>query len=183
MYIPQAFREERVEVLREFIRRNPFCVIATTGPDGLQASHVPAEFDDAAAPPHGLLRGHLSRANPQWRDLAAGGRVVPTWNYVAVHVRGKARTFDDPGRLRALLDDLTDRNERGRPEPWAVSDAPADYIAEASRAIVGFEIIIERLEGKWKLGQNRPAADRAGVDAALREGNERERELADADAQ
>ena len=142
----------------------------------------------------GTLRGHLARANPQWRELGAvaeclvvfqgpqayitpswyatkyeTGKVVPTWNYVTVHVWGRPAVVDDSGWLRRQIDDLTRSREQARPAPWSVSDAPESYIAAQIRAIVGVEIAIARIEGKWKVSQNRPAADRAGVVAGLRE--------------
>ena len=95
------------------------------------------------------------------------GKVVPTWNYIAVHAYGRAEVFDDAERLLALLGELTDRHEQPRPQPWAIDDAPRDYIDGMLRAIVGFALPIERLEGKWKLGQNRSEADRAGVQSGL----------------
>lgn len=160
--------------------------------DGLPvADHVPMLFDPTRGP-HGTLTGHLARANPQASPEADGrpvlvvvtgpeayvspswypskaetGKVVPTWNYVAVHAHGRLRRFDDPERLLALVTALTDRHEAGRPAPWSVTEAPADYIRAQLKGIVGFEIEIELLEGKRKLSQNRTAADRAGVIAGL----------------
>ena len=147
-----------------------------SGPDGL-----------------GLLRGHIARANPLWRLLESGasvlaiflgtdhyvspswypskhehGKAVPTWNYATVHVRGTIRFIDDPVWLRALVESLTDEHERHNVHPWKVTDAPADYIAGMVRAIVGFEILVSAIEGKFKASQNRSAADRAGVAEALR---------------
>jgi transcriptional regulator len=180
MYIPAHFREERTEALYELIRVFPLATLVTTGPEGPIANHVPLIADE------GRLLGHLARGNPQWRDSkgealaiftgpqhyispnwypskAEHGRVVPTWNYVAVHAYGKLVVHDDPVWLRALVTRLTDMHEAQFAQPWAVSDAPADYIDGMLKAIVGIEIRIERLEGKWKLGQNRPAEDRAGT--------------------
>ena len=165
--------------------------LVTVGRDGPTASHVPMLLDAAPAP-YGALRGHVARANPQWKDLAAGqpalaiflgpdayispswyatkkqtGKVVPTWNYVAIHAAGPVTFFDDADKLLALVTELTKRHEGPRREPWAVTDAPADYIQSMLRAIVGFELRIEKLEGKWKMSQNRPAEDRPGVVAGL----------------
>ncbi len=136
--------------------------------------------------------GHVARENPQWRQAGAGevlaiflganayvspswyptkqksgGRVVPTWNYVAVHAYGRIEFFDDAARLEALVTRLTVMHETGQPAPWSVSDAPRDYLAAMLKAIVGFSLPIARLEGKWKMSQNRPPEDRAGAAAAL----------------
>ena len=195
MYLPKDFREDRVPALHEAIRQIALATLVTLGPDGVEASHVPMLIDPEPAP-FGTLRGHLARANPQWRRLAAGtqslaiflgpetyitpswyatkrasGKVVPTWNYVAVHAYGALRIVDDAAWLLALVTRLTATHEAGRAQPWAVSDAPADYIAVMVKNIVGFELPIARLEGKWKMSQNRPAEDRAGVVEGLaREG-------------
>jgi transcriptional regulator len=191
MYLPGTFREDRVEVLHQAMRDIAFGTLVTLGEDGLEASHVPMLIDAAPAP-FGTLTGHIARANPQWRALKPGidalaiftgpqayvspgwyatkrdsGKVVPTWNYVAIHAVGKVRFFDDAERLRGIVAALTDRHEAGRAEPWKVTDAPAGYIDGMLKAIVGFELAIARLEGKWKMSQNRPAADHAGIVAGL----------------
>ncbi|HJS85580.1 MAG TPA: FMN-binding negative transcriptional regulator, partial [Acetobacteraceae bacterium] len=159
---------------------------------GLVASHVPLLLDPEPAP-FGTLIGHLARPNPQatasraepealaifhgsdayvtpsWYETKRQtGKVVPTWNYVAVHAYGPLRFFDDPARLLAIVTRLTERHEAARAAPWAVGDAPADFIAGMLRGIVGFELPITRLEGKRKMSQNRPREDRAGVAAGLR---------------
>jgi len=196
MYLPAHFREDDPARLHAAIEAAPLGTLVTLGPGGLAASPVPMLHDPAAGP-HGTLLGHLARANPQWKDIAAGapalaifmgpdayvspswypgkaehGKVVPTWNYVAVHARGALTFFDDPARLLALVARLTDRHEGGRPAPWKVSDAPPDYVQAQLRAIVGFELRIETLDGKWKLSQNRPEADRTGIaDGLQREGD------------
>ena len=195
MYVPSHFKEERVPVLHAAIQRAGLATLVTVGPDGLDASHVPMLLDREAGP-LGTLYGHVARANPQWRgaspDLQAlalfqgpdayitpswyatkqqTGEVVPTWNYVAIHARGRVRFFDDAARLLPLVTKLTEIHEASRAEPWAVRDAPEKYIRELLAAIVGFELPIERLEGKWKMSQNRSAEDRAGVANGLaREG-------------
>jgi transcriptional regulator len=153
----------------------------------LQASHLPLLLDTQQGP-NGSLYGHMARANPQWRDLEAGaealvifagaeayvspgfypskaehGKVVPTWNYVAVHAYGSAEVFSDAHRLRNLVSALTDRHETARTQPWKIDDAPAEYIDSMLKAIVGFALPIQRLEGKRKLSQNRSPADAAGV--------------------
>ena len=187
MYLPANFREDRVEVVHQAIRQIALGTLVTLGEDGLCASHVPM-LVDAAPAPFGTLAGHIAHANPQWQSLKpevdalavfAGpqayispgwyatkpktGKVVPTWNYVAIHATGRLRFFDDAERLRAIVTRLTDTHEQRRAEPWKVTDAPEDFIAGMLKAIVGFELTIAKLEGKWKMSQNRPAEDQAGV--------------------
>jgi len=184
MYNPAHFAEDRPEVLHQFIRQHPLGALVTCGPAGLEASHVPVAFH----PDEGLLRCHLARANPQSQTLASSpsvlmifsgaqhyitpswypskaehGKVVPTWNYIAVHVSGRARIIEDEQAFLRHLKDLTARNESSFTEPWAVDDAPPEYIANLMRSIVGIEILIDRIEGKWKLSQNRSKADQQGV--------------------
>jgi transcriptional regulator len=191
MYVPGHFKQEDVVVLHEALRERAFATLVTSTADGLEASHVPMVLD-ADPRPFGTLVGHVARANPQWRtartDVPAlaiflgpdayvspawyptkqdTGKVVPTWNYVAVHATGTLRFFEDADRLLALVTRLTEAHEAGRPNAWAVTDAPADYVQTMLKAIVGFELTITRLEGKWKMSQNRPAADRAGVITGL----------------
>jgi len=195
MYVPSNFAEERVPVLHEAIRGIKLGTLVTLGGEEMIASHVPMLVDPEPAP-YGRLLGHIARANPQWRDPSgkvqalaiflgpnayvtpswyatkrATGKVVPTWNYAAIHAYGPVQFFDDAERLLALVTRLTETHERPRAQPWAVSDAPADFVRGMLRAIVGFELPIARLEGKWKMSQNRPAEDRAGVVEGLaREG-------------
>lgn len=197
MHLPAHFREERVPVLHEAMRRSRLAILVTAGPEGFEASHVPLLLDPDPAP-LGTLLGHLARGNPQagragsevealailtgpdayvspswYATKAETGTVVPTWNYVAVHAHGRLRFFEDPQRLLALVSRLTEAHEGGRALPWRVSDAPADFIQAQLRGITGFEMAIARLEGKWKLSQNRSAPDRAGVvDGLTREGGE-----------
>jgi transcriptional regulator len=191
MYVPPHFEENRTDVLHQLVRDHPFAVLVTLTPGGLEANHVPLELDPAPAP-LGTLRGHVSRANPVWRTLSADvealaifqgpdhyitpgwyatkrdtGKVVPTWNYAVVHAYGPVRVFEDAGSLRALVERLTARHEADRPAPWQVSDAPADYLAAMIRGIVGIELPITRLVGKWKVSQNKSEADRAGVGDGL----------------
>lgn len=191
MYLPKHFEETRVEVLHELVRAHPLGALVTRGAGGLQANHVPFEIDPAPAP-FGTLRGHVARANPVWRDGAgdalvifqgpqayvspswypskqAGGKVVPTWNYAVVHAYGILRAIDDAEWLRAFVTRLTDRHEAARAERWRVTDAPADYVDTLLGAIVGIELAVTRLEGKWKVSQNRPAQDREGVVQGLLE--------------
>jgi transcriptional regulator len=195
VYVPTHFEESRTDVLHALIRAHPLAALVTQTPDGLVANHIPFEIDPDPAP-FGTLRGHMARANPQWRTLADApalaifqgpsayvspawyatkrdtGRVVPTWNYAVVHAHGPLRVIHDPDWLLNFVTRLTTRHEAGRPDPWQVTDAPAEYIATQLAAIVGIEMPIARLEGKWKVSQNRPPADRAGVaEGLLREGN------------
>ena len=192
MYVPALFDEKETAVLHAMIRETRLVTLVTHGAQGLIASHVPMLLD-AGRGAKGTLRGHLARANPQGGERAPGtqalaiflgpeayispawyttkkehGKVVPTWNYVAVHAAGPIRFFDDPESLLALVTDLTNKHEGRRSEPWAVSDAPADFIQTLLKAIVGFEIEIATLEGKWKMSQNRPAQDKVGVVEGLR---------------
>jgi transcriptional regulator len=187
MYTPRAFAIDELSQLHELILATRLAILVTQGESGLQASHVPVLLHCEQGS-NGTLYGHLAKANPQWKDLRDGaeallifagadayvspgfypskaehGKVVPTWNYVAVHAYGRAETFSDGGRLLDIVSTLTDRHEAGRTQPWSVADAPADYIDGMLKAIVGFAIPIDRLEGKRKLSQNRSAADIAGV--------------------
>lgn len=187
MYMPAHFQEDRVEVLHALIREHPLAALVTLGADGLFASHIPLEIDPEPAP-FGTLRGHVARGNPQWRDFRPDteglaifqgpasyvspswyatkretGKVVPTWNYAVVHARGPLVIHDDPAWLGALVRRLTAGRERRFAQPWQVEDAPAEFIERQLKAIVGLEIPLARLEGKWKMSQNRPPADRDGV--------------------
>lgn len=191
MYQPTHFREDRREVQHALISAHPLGLLVTSGPDGLVANPIPFLIDREASE-KGTLRAHLARANPQWRDLDEAadclvvfqgaedyitpswyvskrehGRVVPTWNYATVHCWGCPRLVEDQAWLRRQLDDLTALQEGRRPEPWAVGDAPPEFVAAQIRGIVGIEIPILRIEGKWKVSQNRSEADRAGVVAGL----------------
>lgn len=191
MYQPSHFEENRVDVMQALVRAHPLGTLVTVDADGLNANHIPFELDPGAGP-YGTLLAHVARANPVWQQLAAGmeplvvfqgaqayvspgwyatkaetGKVVPTYNYMAVHAYGHGRAIEDKAQLCALLERLTARHEAGMPRPWRIEDAPADYIDKLLDVIVGIEIPIRRLVGKWKVSQNRPAADRAGVVAGL----------------
>jgi transcriptional regulator len=189
LYVPPLFQEDRIEVLHDAIRRAGLATLVTLTADGLIASHVPMLLDPEPAP-YGTLIGHLARPNPQGRDAIGEalaiflgpdayitpswyatkqqtGKVVPTWNYVAIHAYGTVEFFNDPDRLRDVVTRLTEREEAPRDPPWAVTDAPTDFIDGMLRGIVGFVLPIRRLQGKWKMSQNRPAEDRAGVVAGL----------------
>ena len=202
MYRPAAFRQDDLTALHAQIDSTGLALLTSNGPAGLQATHLPLLLEPEEGE-FGTLYGHFARANPHWQDLAgqealavfAGpdayvhpgwypgkaehGQVVPTWNYIAVHAWGQVETFDDPERLRELLTRLTARHEAGRPRPWSLDDAPAEYLERMLRAIVGFALPIRRLEGQWKLSQNRQPADHAGVREGLAaSANPRDRELA-----
>jgi transcriptional regulator len=196
MYNPPHFKEDRVSVLHAAIRAAGLATLVTTGPDGLVAGHIPFLLDPEPAP-FGTLHGHLARGNPQGHSDSDGealaiflgpdayvtpsyyatkretGKVVPTWNYVAIHAYGKLEFCDDADWLLALVTRLTRRHEAGRAAPWEASDAPADFIRGQLKGIIGFAMPIARLEGKWKMSQNRPEADRAGAAEGLaRDGDE-----------
>jgi transcriptional regulator len=192
MYLPAHFEEKRPEVLHELVRTHPLGLLVTLADAGLQANSVPFFLDADPAGGPGILRAHVARANPLWReartDLEAlvvfqgpqayvspgwypskteHGKVVPTWNYVMVQARGALRAIDDAAWVHALVSRLTTHHEATQAKPWAVTDAPADYIDTMTRAIVGIEILLTALTGKWKVSQNRSAADRAGVASGL----------------
>ena len=191
MYVPRAFAVDDIQILHQQMQASPLPVLVTHASQGLHASHVPLLLDPDEGP-YGTLYGHLARANPHGKALAQGtetlvifageqayispsfypskaehGKAVPTWNYLAVHAYGTAEVFEDAERLLALVSRLSSKHEAGRPAPWAVSDAPGDYINSMLKAIVGFRLPITRLEGKRKLSQNRDAADQAGVRQGL----------------
>ncbi|MGA9868725.1 MAG: FMN-binding negative transcriptional regulator [Acetobacteraceae bacterium] len=191
--MPPAFNEERTDILHAAIREAGLATLVTLTDEGLIASHVPLLLDPTPAP-YGTLIGHLASPNPQAKHSVADvqalaifqgpdayvtpswyatkretGKVVPTWNYVAIHAYGSIRFFDDSARLLEIVTRLTERHESSRAQPWGVADAPADFVATMLRGIIGFEIPIARLQGKWKMSQNRPPADRVGVIAGLTE--------------
>jgi len=192
MYLPAHFDEKRLDVLHALVRRHPFGLLVTQTADGPSANGIPFLLDPDGAAGLGTLRGHVARANPVWREAATDvpslvvfqgpdayvspgwyptkaehGKVVPTWNYVMVQARGQLRIRDDPAWLLQLVTRLTERHEAARSAPWAVSDAPADYVQTMLRAIVGIELELTALSGKWKVTQNRAAPDRAGVVTGL----------------
>lgn len=191
MYNPHRFAETRLDVLHTLINQHPLGTLVTHGPDGLGADHIPFEIGAATdAAPFGVLRAHVARANPLWRlsgtpvlaifqgpsayisaslfaEKAISGKVVPTWNYATVHASGTLRAIEDRAWLLALVNRLTDRYEAPRAAPWAVADAPAPYIEAMLGAIVGIEIPIARLDGKWKINQDDTKADRVQIAAGL----------------
>jgi transcriptional regulator len=191
MYTPKHFEEPRIEVMHELMRARPLATLVTLTSGGLNANHIPLHLLDAPAP-FGTLRGHVARANPLWSDFAADvevlaifhgpdsyitpswyatkqetGKVVPTWNYAVVHACGKLRVIDDAAWVRAQLEALTAHNEANFSKPWSVSDAPREYTDKLIETIVGIEIVVTRLTGKWKVSQNQPAKNQAGVIAGL----------------
>lgn len=190
MYVPPAFREDDLAALHATMRETRLANFVTATDEGLVATPLPL-FLVPEEGPCGTLYGHLARANPQWKLPMRGdamalfmgpdayvspswypskrehGKVVPTWNYVAVHAYGPAEFFEDADRLLGIVTRLTDLHERPRADPWAVTDAPPSFIRAQLKGIVGLRLPITRLEGKRKMSQNRSAADRAGVAAGL----------------
>jgi transcriptional regulator len=192
MYTPAHFAETRIPVLHGLMRRCPLAALVAVTPRGLDANHLPLVLDESRGE-LGTLRGHVARSNPAWREISAGaevlaifhgdnryispswyptkhehGKVVPTWNYAVVHARGQIAWHDDPAWLRELVETLTNLHERASAAPWRVTDAPREFIERQLGNIVGFEIPISTLEGKWKASQNRTPAERAAVVAELR---------------
>jgi transcriptional regulator len=193
MYLPPHFAQTSLDAMQTLMRTYGFATVVTMTADGLAANHIPLEYDPEPAP-DGALRGHVARSNPMWCETmpevealaifqgpqayvspswypskSEHGRVVPTYNYLVVHAYGPLRVIDEPAWLHGLVSRLTARYERERLDPWHVSDAPEDFITGQLRAIVGIEIPITRLLGKWKASQNRSPADRIGVVEALRQ--------------
>jgi len=194
MYQPPHFREDRLAVQHALIRAQSLGLLITAGPGGLQANHLPFLIDAGGAE-RGTLRAHLARANPQWHELAAVDECLVVFQgpqhyispslYPTKHEHGKGRADAElhnracmgptEGHRRcslAQVDDLTLHKERSRPAPWLVSDAPEPFVAAQMKSIVGLEIPIARIEGKWKVSQNRPATDQAGVVAGLSGGSD-----------
>jgi transcriptional regulator len=202
MYVPPAFKDEDVESIRATIQAARLANLVTATAEGPVATPVPLFLDENEGE-HGVLYGHIARANPQWRLPPIGdglaifmgpeahvtpswyatkqetGKVVPTWNYVAVHAYGPVEFFQGSERLRDVVTRLTKKHEGPRANPWAVADAPADYIAAQLRGIGGVRIPVARFEGKRKMSQNRPGVDRFGVIAGLAASeNPQDREVA-----
>ncbi len=192
MYSPAHFKEERPELLHQLVREHPLGLLITLGDQGLEANPIPFLLDvDTSGQP--VLRAHVARANPVWREArgdvdtlvvfqgpqayispnwyatkAENGKAVPTWNYITVQARGRLVVRDDATWLRELVSRLTLRHETSQARPWALGDAPPDYIDTMLRAIVGIEIPLTALHGKWKVSQNHPAVNREGVARGLR---------------
>jgi transcriptional regulator len=198
MYIPHANQEDRVPVIHKLMEDQPFASLITMGTSGLFASHIPMVLgrDDT---PFGHLKGHISRANQQWKEFSPSiealaifsgpqhyitpswypekletAKVVPTWNYAVVHAYGHLKVIQDSEWLMAHLESLVNIHEASFPVPWKIGDAPSDYVASQVKGIVGLEMVIERLEGKWKVSQNRSEQDRVGVAEGLADLNTEE---------
>ncbi|MGC1520916.1 MAG: FMN-binding negative transcriptional regulator [Steroidobacteraceae bacterium] len=192
MYLPAYFKESRIEVLHDLMRARPLATLVAQSDSGLVANHIPVETVSEPAP-HGMLRGHIARSNPLWREYRPGtealaifqgpqvyispsfypakketGEVVPTWDYAVVHAHGTLHFIQDTEWLRALVVRLTDSHEKSRANPWKVTDAPPPYVEKMLSLIVGFEFSITELTGKWKISQNHPLANREGVVQGLR---------------
>jgi len=203
MYIPAHFEENRPEVLHQLIDDQTLGTLVTHGPNGLDANHLPFEFAPQEGP-HGTLRAHVARANPVWQEVAehpdtlvifqgpaayispnwypskhAAHRQVPTYNYMVVHAHGRIVVRDDEAFVRGLVARLTRKMEAEEPKPWKMGDAPPDFLAQMVAAIVGIEIEVTRLTGKWKLSQNKEARDRRGAaDALLANGGDAQEAVA-----
>ena len=202
MYVPPAFKDDDLDSIRATIRVARLANLVTATADGPIATPLPLFLDETEGE-RGVLYGHVAKANPQWRSAPIGealaifmgpeayitpswyatkqetGKVVPTWNYIAVHAYGPVEFFQEPERLLEVVTRLTNRQEQSRAEPWAVSDAPSDFVAAQLRAIVGLRIPVTRFEGKRKMSQNRPEADRVRVAAGLAASdNPQDREVA-----
>jgi transcriptional regulator len=204
VYIPKHYEERDLGVLHALIRSHPLGTWVTEAEGALAANHIPFLVDPAAGE-RGLLVGHVARANPIWRTFSktmpslvifqgpqsyitpswypskhADGKAVPTWNYAVVHAHGLPRAIEDAAWLRRHVTALTERHEAERTVPWQVTDAPADYVDAMLKAIVGIEIPIDAIVGKWKASQNRPPADKRAIIAGLQErGGDEAREMAD----
>jgi transcriptional regulator len=190
--MPLPFEETRVDVLHALMRAHPLATLITLDEHGIVANHIPVAAVPVPAP-LGVLRGHIARANPLWRSHTADqpvlaifqgpqvyispslyptkqatGEVVPTWDYAVVHVRGRLRFIHESAWMRDLVTELTDSHEASRSTPWKLADAPTPYVEKMLKAIVGFELSIDSLTGKWKVSQNRDLADRRGVISGLR---------------
>jgi transcriptional regulator len=205
MYIPSSFRESRLEKLHDLIANYPLGLLVTHGENGLEASPIPfLLYADEGR--QGVLRAHMAKANPHWKSLAGQAeclivfqgpegyvtpswypskaethQAVPTWNYATLQVWGSPQVTGDAAWLRRQLDDLTSVHERPRPEPWSVSDAPEEYIANQMKAIIGIEIPISRIDGKWKMSQNKDKPDRDGVIQGMRSAADPHRNIQAAD--
>jgi transcriptional regulator len=191
MYEVEHFSQTSVSAMRAYVAQNSFASLAVDTDEGPSIDHLPLEFDPTPGP-DGRLLGHVARGNPLWRRFESGPalavfcghqayispdwysskasepRVVPTWNYAAVHVSGTLRFLHEPEQIFEILSRLTERFESSRPTPWTIADAPEDFVHRLVGAVVGVELEVRSMKGKWKLSQNRPAQDRKGVIAGLR---------------
>jgi transcriptional regulator len=191
MYMPRHFEETRTEVLHQLVRLHPLATLVHLGPEGLEANHVPLHLYSEPGEPV-VLRGHVARANALWREAdlsvpvlavfqgpqhyispnwyaskAEGGKVVPTWNYAVVHAKGRLRIRDNAAWVRAQMQALTTQQEAPLSHPWTVEDAPADYTERLLQAVVGLELVVDSLQGKWKVSQNQSIANQTSVQQAL----------------
>jgi transcriptional regulator len=191
MYQPKHFRVDDVRRLHALMRARPFATLVSVGSLGLYGTHLPTVLQADGS--FGIIECHLARANPHWRDLSAcneglmifqgpqgyitpnwypskaeHGKVVPTWNYAVVHAYGRPEVVDDANWLRRHVTELTSQQERDQPRPWTPSDSPEAFVESMLQAIIGFRFVIKRLEGKWKMSQNRGMHDREGVARGLR---------------
>ncbi|MDO9106470.1 MAG: FMN-binding negative transcriptional regulator [Methylovulum sp.] len=187
MYQPVQFVQPNIETMHGLMRQYPLATLVTLASDGINANHIPLHLADTPLP-FGTLRGHVARANPLWHDLNSEievlaifhgpdvyispswyatkqetGKVVPTWNYAVVHAYGKLQVIDDANWLRSQLETLTNQHEAAFAEPWAVADAPPDFTERLMGSIIGIELVITRLSGKWKVSQNQPPCNQASV--------------------
>ena len=192
MYVPHHFKEEDQSQLLQYIREYSFGTLIISDGEGLEANHIPFYLSSSSDDTQAQLQCHLARSNPTWQRIQSGahilvvfqgpnayvspswyvtkaesGRVVPTWNYLAVHVQGTARVIQDSAWLRQHLGQLTERHESNLPDPWSVDDAPTEFIDRLEKAIVGIEISIDVMTGKLKASQNQPESNRQGVRSAL----------------
>ena len=190
MYQPDSFRVDDLSQMHALMRAKPFVTLVSSGSAGIQATHLPTVLKNDG--PFGVVECHLARANPHWQELAAGnealmifqgpegyitpnwypsksqhGKVVPTWNYAVVHAYGRPEVIQDRGWLRRHVAELTAQHEANETPPWSPSDAPENFIETMLRGIVGFRFAVTRLEGKWKMSQNREPKDREGVAQGL----------------
>lgn len=193
MYVPTHFEESRVEVLHGLMHEHPLATLVTLSSAGLNANHIPLQLSPAEGQ-FGILHGHVARANPLWHDLVPEvealaifqgphayitpswyptkqehGKAVPTWNYVVVHAYATLRIIDDPAWLKAQLRLLTAQHESAFSQAWALDDAPSEYIERLLGAIVGIELVITTLSGKWKVSQNQPEPNQTGVVRGLQD--------------
>jgi transcriptional regulator len=187
MYVPKAFEENRIDVMHRLIRENPLATLVVQTAGGMEANHIPLHINMDGSE-FGTLVGHIARSNPLWKIFSAeaqvlvifqgantyispswyatkkeNGKVAPTWNYAVVHASGFMRAIEDPVWIRDLLNTLTDEHEAQFTQPWSVSDAPADYVEKLIDAVVGIEISISTMIGKWKVSQNQPENNRQSV--------------------
>jgi transcriptional regulator len=203
MYIPQQFDEPQIELLHDLMRARPLATLVVLTSKGIEANHIPLHL--SVDSPFGTLRGHVARSNPIWEEYTdtvdavaifhgpdayispswyatkeESGKVVPTWNYAVAHAYGRLKIHHDPTWVKSQLELLTQQNESRFPNPWTLADAPRDFTESLIKAIAGIEMTITKLQGKWKLSQNQPARNQAGViDGLLSNGTQEALLMAD----